>query len=243
MLSLLKKEINQFFTTIIGYFVIVIFLLANGLTLWFFSSQFNIPENGYATLDNYFSLAPWIFLFLVPAVTMRMFSEEIRMGTLELLLTKPLSEIQIILAKYIASVILVLAALIPTLIYFATVYLLGNPVGNIDLGGTWGSFIGLFFLAAIYASAGIFASSITDNQIVALIIAVLLSLLLFIGFDLISSLAIFSGHENGIAALGINEHYKSISRGVVDSGDVAYFVGVAAIFIFLTRTILQSRKW
>jgi ABC-2 type transport system permease protein len=243
MLSLLKKEINQFFTTIIGYFVIVIFLLATGLTLWFFSSQYNITENGYATLEAYFTLSPWIFLFLVPAITMRMFSEEIRMGTLELLLTRPLSEMQIILAKYFASVILVLASLIPTFIYFISVYFLGNPVGNIDIGGTWGSFIGLFFLASIYAAAGIFSSSLTGNQVVALIIAVIISLLLFTGFDLLSSIPAFSNHEHSIASLGINEHYKSMSRGVVDSGDVVYFLGVAAIFVLLTRTVLQSRKW
>jgi ABC-2 type transport system permease protein len=243
MLSLLKKEISQFFTTIIGYFVIVIFLLANGLTLWFFSSQFNIPENGYATLDVYFALSPWIFLFLVPAITMRMFSEEIRMGTLETLLTRPLSEMQVILAKYFASVILVLASLIPTLIYFISVYFLGNPMGNIDIGGTWGSFIGLFFLAAIYAAAGIFSSSLSGNQIVALIIAVIISLVLFTGFDQLSSMPAFSNYEHVIASLGINEHYKSISRGVIDFGDVIYFIGVAAIFILLTRTVLQSRKW
>jgi ABC-2 type transport system permease protein len=170
-----------------------------------------------------------------------MIAEEKRMGTLELLITRPLTEMQIISAKYFAAVLLVLLSLIPTLVFFLSVYLLGSPVGNIDTGGTWGSFIGLFFLAAIYAAIGIFSSSITDNQIVAFIVSVILSLFFYIGFDMVASF--FTFKEGFVASLGINEHYKSISRGVLDSRDIIYFAGVVVIFLMLTKLSLQSRKW
>jgi ABC-2 type transport system permease protein len=149
----------------------------------------------------------------------------------------------IILAKYFAAIILILISILPSLIFFYSVYKLGNPEGNIDTGGTWGSYIGLFFLAAIYAAVGIFSSSLTDNQIIAFILSVVISLLLYIGFDLLSTLQVFSMHEAFISSFGINQHYKSISRGVLDSGDIVYFAGVAVIFLLLTRTVLQSRKW
>jgi len=243
MITLLKKEINQFFNTVIGYFVVCMFLLINGLILWLFSTRYNILDNGYASLETYFAFAPWVFVIFVPAITMRMFSEEIRMGTLELLITKPLTEMQIILAKYFASVIVVLASLIPTLIYFYSVFILGYPAGNIDTGGTWGSFIGLFFLASVYTAIGIFTSSLTTNQIVAMILSAILCLVFYLGFDALASLPVFSSKESLVASFGINEHYKSISRGVLDSRDIIYFAGVTSIFLFFTRTVLQSRKW
>jgi ABC-2 type transport system permease protein len=243
MYSLLRKEISGFFSSLTGYLVIIVYLLINSLFLWVFPGNYNIPESNYASLAPMFIISPWVFLFLVSAVTMRMFADESKSGTLELILTKPLSELQIILAKYFASVLLVLFSILPTLIFFLSVYLLGNPVGNIDTGGTWGSYIGLFFLAAIYASVGIFASSITDNQIIAFILSAILSLTLYIGFDALSMLDIFAKHEGFIASMGINEHYKSISRGIVDTRDIVYFIGVASIFILATRTVMQSRKW
>ncbi len=243
MLSLFRKEIGIFFSSITGYLVIVVFLLANSLFLWVFPGNFNIIDSGYASLEPLFIISPWIFLFLVSAVTMRMIAEEKRMGTLELLITRPLKEMQIISAKYFAAVLLVLLSLIPTLVFFLSVYLLGNPVGNIDTGGTLGSFIGLFFLAAIYAAIGIFSSSITDNQIVAFIVSVILSLFFYIGFDMLASLPFFTFKEGFVASLGINEHYKSISRGVLDSRDIIYFAGVVVIFLMLTKLSLQSRKW
>jgi ABC-2 type transport system permease protein len=184
-----------------------------------------------------------VFLFLVPAVTMRSFSEERKTGTLELLVTKPLSDFQIVLAKYLASVSVVLLSLIPTLIFYYSVYKMGNPIGNIDTGGTWGSYIGLFFLAAIYASIGIFASSVTDNPIVSFLLAAIVSFTFLAGFDALSSLSIFSGLESYVLNLGINEHYKSMSRGVIDSRDVIYVLGVISIFLLVTKTVLQSRKW
>jgi ABC-2 type transport system permease protein len=243
MLSLIFKEINTFFSSLTGYIVMVVYLLINGLFLWVFPGGYNIPESGYATLEPLFVLSPWVFLFLVPAITMRMIAEEKRMGTLELLFTRPLSDLQIILAKYIASVLLVIMSLLPTLVFFWSVYQLGNPVGSIDTGATWGSYIGLFFLAAIYAAIGIFASSVTENQIIAFILAMLLCFLIYIGFDSLGTLDAFSSITSFIINLGINEHYKSISRGVADTRDLLYFTGVVAIFTSLTRIILQSRNW
>jgi ABC-2 type transport system permease protein len=243
MYSLFQKEIANFFSTLTGYLVMAVFLLANSLLLWVFPGNYNILDNGYASLESLFVISPWVFLFLVSTVTMRMFSEEKRQGTLELLVTRPLTEMQLILAKYLAAVVLVLLSLLPTLIFYYSVYHLGNPVGNMDTGGTWGSFIGLFFLAAIYAAIGVFSSSITENPIVSFILAVILSFIFYTGFDALASLSLFSGKEGLIASFGINEHYKSMSRGVLDSRDIIYFVGIAGLFLVFTRTVLQSRKW
>ncbi|MFP4622066.1 MAG: gliding motility-associated ABC transporter permease subunit GldF [Bacteroidales bacterium] len=242
MISLLKKEINEFFSTITGYIVVLVFLLAVGLFMWVFPGQYNVLDSGYASLDTLFTLAPWIFLFLVPAVTMRMIAEEKKSGTMELLMTRPISDLQIVIAKYLAALILVLIALIPTLIYFYSVYQLGNPPGNLDVGGSAGSYIGLFFLAAIYVSIGLFASSLTGNQIIAFIIAVLISFFLYMGFDFLSGMWIFGSIDTFMIDLGINTHYKSMSRGVIDTRDVVYFLSVIVVFIFLTRTVIQNRK-
>jgi gliding motility-associated transport system permease protein len=243
MWALFKKEISGFFSSLTGYLVIVVFLLLNSLFMWIVPGQFNVIENGYATLDSLFAIAPWVFLFLVPAITMRMISEEKRTGTLDLLYTRPVSELQIILAKFLASWTLVLLSLLPTLIYFWSVSRLGSPPGNIDIGGTWGSYIGLLFLGGIYAAIGIFASSLTGNQIVAFILAVFLSFLMYLGFEFLSGIA-----ESGrlvflVSRLGISYHYNSISRGVIDSRDILYFAGVILLFIVGTRTVLQSSKW
>ncbi len=243
MYTLLKKEISGFFNTLTGYIVIIVFLIINSLFMWVFPGANNVLDGGYSTLDTLFAIAPWVFLFLAPAVTMRMFADEKKSGTIELLLTKPLSDAQIILAKYLAALVLVLFSILPTLIYFYSVYTLGNPVGNIDTGGTWGSYIGLFFLAAIYVAIGILSSSFTDNQIVAFIIGMLLCFMVYIGFDYISGLVVFKSIDSFIINLGINEHYKSMSRGVIDSRDIIYFVSAIAFFLLITKTILQSRKW
>lgn len=243
MFALLRKEINSFFSTIVGYIVIMVFLTANSLFLWIFPGELNVLESGYATIDTLFIIAPWVFLFLVPAVTMRMFSEERKTGTIELLLTRPLSDLQIISAKFLAGLILVLFSLLPCLVYFISVYLLGNPVGNIDTGGTWGSFIGLFFLAGIYVSIGIFASSMTDNQIIAFILSLILCFFFFIGFESLSSIPIFQSVDHVIMNLGINEHYKSMSRGVIDSRDMVYFTVVMVLFLVFTKMSMQIRRW
>ena len=242
MYTLFKKEFRSFISSLTGYIVIIVFLIINGLFIWVFPGVNNILESGYASLGGLFTIAPWIFLFLAPAVTMRMFSDEKKTGTIELLLTRPLSDFQIIFAKFIAALVLVLFSILPTLIYFYTVYVLGNPVGNIDTGGTWGSYIGLFFLAAIYVSIGVLSSSVTDNQIVAFIVGMLLCFIMYIGFDYLSELATLKSNDT-IINLGINEHYKSMSRGVIDSRDMVYFISVIAFFLLITKTKLQSRKW
>ena len=200
-------------------------------------------ESGYASLDSLFTMAPWIFLFLVPAITMRMFAEEKRSGTLELLFTRPVSEWQIVISKFLAAWILVLISIIPTLPYFVSVYLLGAPQGNIDTGGTWGSYIGLLFLGGIYAALGVYSSSLTDNQIVAFILAVLLSFLFYLGFDLLSTVFAQGEFVHLVEKLGIQFHYLSISRGVLDSRDLIYFAAVIFIFLYATRYVLLSRKW
>jgi len=243
MISLLKKEIRTFLSSLIGYVVICVFLLITGLFMWIFPGDSNILDMGYANIDTLFFISPWVFMFLIPAVTMRSFAEEKRAGTIELLFTKPLTDTQIILAKYFAGLLLVVIALIPTLIYFITVYSLGNPVGNIDTGGTWGSYIGLLLLAAGYVAIGIFASSITNNQIVSFLVAAMLCFFMFTGFQSLGSFDLFGSLDDFIMKLGIQDHYSSLSRGLIDSRDVVYFFALIAIFILLTKTVLGSRKW
>ncbi|MDP3435360.1 MAG: gliding motility-associated ABC transporter permease subunit GldF, partial [Bacteroidota bacterium] len=242
MYSLLKKEITSFFGSLTGYVVVFVFLLATSLFLWVFPGNYNIMEGGYASLDGLFSLAPWVYLFLVPAVTMRLFAEEKRLGTMEVLLTRPLSVFRIVFAKYLAGLLLVTISLLPTLVYFFSVYSLGNPVGSIDTGGTWGAFIGLFFLAAIYVAIGLFASALTDNQIFSFILAMGLSFLAYLGFDLVGSMQLPSAIQQLITGFGINEHYNSISRGVVDSRDLVYFLATILLFLFLTSRIIHFHK-
>jgi ABC-2 type transport system permease protein len=243
MLTLLKKEVNGFLSSLIGYIVITVFLLINGLFLWVFASDFNILDFGYASLEGLFMISPFVFLFLIPAITMRSFADENRSGTIEMLLTKPLTDLQIILSKYFAGVVLVIFSTLPTLIYFYSVYQLGLPKGNVDTGGMWGSYIGLFFLGASFVSIGLFASSLSNNVIIAFILGVFLSLFLYVGFDFIHSLELFGPVDLLIKSLGINAHYISMSRGVVDTRDVVYFISLIAFFILITKLKLESRKW
>jgi ABC-2 type transport system permease protein len=243
MFAIFRKEISGFFSSLTGYIVIIVFLLVNSLFMWVFPGEWNILDSGYAGLDTLFFLSPWVFLFLVPAVTMRMIAEEKRLGTIELIYSKPVTEREIIWGKYLASVSLVLLSLLPCIFYYFSVFQLGETPGNLDKGGTMGAFIGLFFLASVYASAGIFASSITDNQVIAFIIAVLICFVLFMGFDSFAYLPGLKRLDEFVINLGINEHYKSLSRGVIDIRDVVYFVAVSAIFNEATRLVLLSRKW
>jgi ABC-2 type transport system permease protein len=242
MFSLLKKEIASFFGSLTGYVVVFVFLLTNSLFLWVFPGNYNIPDAGYASLDGLFSLAPWVYLFLVPAVTMRLFAEEKRLGTMEVLLTRPLSVFRIVFAKFLAGLLLVSITLLPTLIYFYSVYALGNPVGCIDTGGTWGAYIGLFFLAAIYVAIGLLASALTDNPVFAFILALFLSFLAYLGFDLVGSMQLPSTIQQTLTSFGINEHYESISRGVVDSRDLTYFLISIFIFLFLTSRMIHFHR-
>ncbi len=243
MFSLFKIEITRFFSTLTGYIVIVGFLLINSLYMWIFPGEFNILDAGYATIDTLFIISPWVFLFLIPAITMKMFADEKKAGTMDLLLTRPLSDMQIVLAKYLAAIVLVVFSLVPCLIYFLSVSLLGNPPGNIDAAATWGSFTGLVFLAAAYTGIGIFSSSLTDNMIVSFLISVSVSFLFFIGFDYISYIDVFGRAGTFILSLSINEHYKSISRGVIYIKDIIYFISVVSIFLLFTKTVLNKRRW
>ena len=243
MISIFKKEINTFFSSLIGYIVIGVFLIYLSLMMWVFPDT-SIFEYSYATLDQLFELAPTIFVFLIPAITMRSFAEEIQTGTIELLTTRPLTDVEIILGKFFACVLLLIFALVPTLIYYYTIYVLGSPVGNMDTGATWGSYIGLILLGASFVSMGIFASSITKNQITSFIVAVFLCFIFFWMFDMISRIPIFVGKTDDIVqSFGIQAHYNSISRGVVDSRDVVYFLSLIAFFVTATKVSLESRKW
>tara|TARA_B110001454_G_C12722506_1_gene435398 strand:- start:1288 stop:2004 length:717 start_codon:yes stop_codon:yes gene_type:complete len=237
MFAILKKEFNSFFASPIAYLVIGVFLLINGLFLWIFKDEFNILNAGFADLNSFFFLAPWVFLFLIPAITMKSFADEFSNGTIEILKTKPISEWQIVFGKFWASLLLVIVALIPTLTYVYTVYQLGNPVGNIDFGSTVGSYIGLLFLAATYTAIGLFTSTLSKNQIVAFILGVIITFFLYYGFDAISTSL---GNELTIKKMGINEHFKSISRGVIDTRDIVYFLSVTVFFLFITKKRIDN---
>lgn len=243
MLTLIRKEIRSFLGSLVGYIVIAVFLTTIGLFMWVFPGEYNVLDGGFSTISSLFYIGPWVFMFLIPAITMRLFSEESRTGTIELLLTKPITDFQIVLAKYIAGFSLVFFSLLPTLVYYFSVIQLGNPTGNIDVGGTWGSYFGLLFLGGVFVSIGLFASSISNNQIISFIIAVFLCFFCYAGFDSISSLELFGAIDAFIIKLGINEHYRSMSRGVIDTRDVIYFLSVIFLFLLLTKTVLASRKW
>jgi ABC-2 type transport system permease protein len=243
MISIYRKEINVFFSSLIGYIALSVFLIGTGLFVWIFPDT-NILDYGYSGLDSLFYTAPWVFMFLIPAITMRSFAEEIGQGTIELLATRPLSDLDIILGKYFASLTLVAFAILPTFIYFYSVYQLGSPVGNIDTGATWGSYLGLIFLGGAFVAIGIFASSLTKNQIVAFILSMFLCFFFYIAFESLSKLNIFYAKiDDVIELLGINAHYTSISRGVIDTRDVVYFVSLIVLFISFTKVSLESRKW
>jgi len=242
MYSLFIKEIKSFFNSLTGYIVIIVFLLINSLFMWVFQGPLNLPDGGYATIDTLFVLAPWVFLMLIPAITMRSFAEEKQAGTLELLLTRPLSELQIICAKYFAAVVLIILSLLPTLVYYFSVVSLGNPVGNIDQGGTWGSYIGLLMLAIAYAAIGIFCSSLTDNLVVSFLLAAIMSLFICYGFEQIGNLLTMGKAGKIILSLGITDHYQSMSRGVIDTRDVVYFIALILAFLLMTKTRLECSK-
>ncbi|QEK50451.1 gliding motility-associated ABC transporter permease subunit GldF [Pedobacter aquae] len=242
MLTIFIKELNSYFSSLVAYITIVIFLTAMGLFLWLFPDT-SILEYGYAGLDSLFNIAPYLFMFLIPAITMRSLAEEKKEGTFELLATKPLTDWQIVLGKYLAALALVIIAILPTGIYYYTVYHLGGVEGNIDSGAVIGSYIGLILLGGAYVAIGIFCSSITKNQIIAFTIAVFLSFFAFSGFDSISQLLALQKIDDIIINLGINHHYQAISRGVLDTRDLLYFLSVISIFLVLTKTILGGRKW
>jgi ABC-2 type transport system permease protein len=243
MYSLYRKEIKSYLSSLIGYIFIGVFLIIAGLFIWVFPNINNVLFLNLASLQGLFETSKFLFLFLVPAITMRTFAEEKRSGTLELILTKPFTDSQIIAAKFLASLTLLVIALAPTLLYVISVYNLGYPPGNIDMGSTWGSYLGLIFLGATFISIGIFASSTTSNQIVAFVMAAPLCFIMYFGFEFIYSFEKLGKAGVFIKSLGIDYHYASISRGVIDTRDILYFASVTLVFLIATRIVLVSRKW
>ena len=243
MYSLYCKELKSFFASLIGYLTIAVFLVLTGLMLWVLRSDFNILDYGYAGMDGLFLIGPFLYLFLIPAITMRSMAEEKRTGTIEMLMTRPLSDWTIVFAKFLASWTLVLISLLPTLVCYFSVYALGDPVGNIDTGSVIGSYIGLLLLGGAFVAIGIFCSSLTNNQIVSFILAALLCAIAYLGFESIYNMGILGDADLFVKRLGLRHHYESISRGVVDSRDVVYFVCVMILFLMATRLVLQSRQW
>lgn len=241
MTAILKKEIQSFFSTATGYLVIGLFLLVCGLFLFVFSGSYNILDNGFADLSPFFNLAPWIFIFLIPAITMKSFSEEKKQGTMELLLTKPIGIWNLVWGKYMGAFLLVVIALIPSLLYVYTIYELGAPAGNLDTGATLGSYFGLFLLAATYTAIGMFTSALSSNQISAFIFAVLICFVGFFAFEGIADYRLLDS-TYGVEYLGMSYHYKSMSRGVIDTRDLIYFLSLICLFLFLTYYKVASQK-
>lgn len=242
MYAVFKRELFSFLNSLMAYITIGVFLLACALLLWYFPDT-SILDYGYAELNGFFSLVPFLFMFLIPAITMRSFAEERKEGTYVLLATRPLSDMQIILAKYLACIVLLLFALLPTLVYYYSIYQLGLPKGNIDSGAVIGSYLGLFLLGNAFTAIGIFTSSITKNQVIAFAIAVFLCFFAFSGFDSLSKLFELNYLETILVNLGINEHYQSISRGVLDTRDLIYFISFVLVFLGLTKMVVGGRKW
>jgi ABC-2 type transport system permease protein len=240
--TIFSKDFSDFFNSLVAYITIGIFLVVTGLFLWVFPES-SILDYGYAGLESLFNVAPYIFMFLIPAITMRSLAEEKKEGTFELLATRPLTDWQIVLGKYFAAFSIVVLALLPTLTYYISVYQLGVTRGNIDSGAVIGSYIGLLLLGGCFSSIGIFASSISRNQIISFTIAVFLCFLAFSGLDSISQLLSLQKVETIITSFGINQHYQSISRGVLDTRDLVYFLSFIALFLLITKTILGGRKW
>lgn len=242
MIAIFKREINTFLNSLIAYIVISVFVTAIGLLMWVFPET-NVFDYGYADLGTLFNLSPYIFLFLIPAITMRMFSEEKKTGTIELLMTRPLRDSEIVLGKYFAGVFLVFFSLVPTLIYFITVYQLSNPVGNVDISGIAGSYIGLFLLGCVFTSIGIFSSALSENQIVAFVIGVFLCFFIYTGFSSLAAIDTWGSLSLLIDQMGIIYHYNTLSKGLIDSRDIVYFFSVISIMLLLTHLILSARKW
>jgi ABC-2 type transport system permease protein len=240
MFTIFKKELRTFFSNATGYIVIGIFLTLTGLFLWVIPGEYNIPDAGYANVDGLFYLAPWLFLFLCPAVTMRLFAEEIQTGTWELLVTKPVSKMQIVMGKYMAGLVLVSLAILPVLIYYFSVSSMAEPAGNVDSGAFWGSFIGLFFLAGVYVAIGTFSSSLSGNQIISFVAAVVLSFFAYYGFEVLTGFFTSGQSIQLLDSLGIHAHYKSMSRGVIDSRDLLYFIIVSSVFLYATGWKLRK---
>jgi len=242
MISLYKKEISVFFSTIISPLIIGLFLLINGLLLWSDLSQFNILDNAYASMDSFFTLSPLLFLLFIPAISMRTFSEEYNNGTMETLITKPIALYQIIISKFLAILTLIIASIIPTFIYVITIYFLGENLGNLDLAGIIGSYIGLIMLSSIFASIGIFASTLSNNQIVAFISGVVTSAIFYFGFDLLSQIQMLQSIDIVLRKIGISYHYNMMSKGLLQVSDIVYFISISFLFLKLSELVINNKK-
>lgn len=242
MFSIYIKEINSFLDSLIAYIVIGVFLTGIGLLMWVFPET-SVLNYGFADMTTLFALGPYVFMFLIPAITMRTFAEEKRAGTIELLLTRPLTEWDIILGKYLSSFTLVLFAIIPTLVYYFSIYKLGNPEGNLDSAGIAGSYIGLALLGAVFTAIGVLASSLTENQIVAFIVAVFFCFIFYSGFGSFASIDVWQSSSLFIEKMGILYHYTSMSKGLIDSRDLVYFLSVIVVMLLITHIVIGSRKW
>lgn len=240
MKSIVTREIKSFFGSPIGYLVIGLFLIINGLFLWVFEGEYNILNSGFADLTPFFTLAPWVLLLLIPAVTMRSFSDEMKQGTLELLLTKPLSIWEIAGGKFLGAFLLIIVAVLPTLLYVYCISSLGLPEGNIDLGSTLGSYFGLLFLISGYTAIGVFTSTLSENQIIAFLLALVLCFFFYFGFHALGS--VFGKSSTLLSYIGMQDHFKSMSRGVLDTRDILYFVSVTILFLSFTVFNLKSFK-
>ena len=240
MKAILLREIKSFFGSLTGYLVIAVFLILNGIFLWIVEGNYNILQSGYNDLTPFFQLAPLVLLLLIPAVTMKSISDERKQGTIELLLTKPLSLRQIVMGKFLGAFLLVVLAILPTILYIIILNPYGMPAGNIDLGSTLGSYLGLLFLIAAYTSIGVFCSSLSENQIVAFVLAVIICFVLYLGFDQLAEL--FKSKATQIEKLGMSHHFKSMSRGVIDTRDLIYFISVSVFFIAATIFNLKSER-
>ncbi len=240
MISIAKKELHQYFSSLTGYITIVLFLVINALYLFVLKGS-NIFDFGYATLISFFEFAPWIFIFLIPAISMRSFADEFKSGTFETLQTRPLTQWQIVLGKYAAILLVIMIALIPTLLYVITIHSLSSA-GGVDSGAITGSYIGLFFLAAVFAAISVWCSSLTSNAVIAFLVSAFACIILYFGFTAVSKLPVFTGNADYyIEMLGIDFHYQSISRGVIDTRDVIYFVTVIFLFLFATQKKLNQK--
>jgi len=240
MIQVFKKELNSFLNSLIAYVVIGVFLTSMGLMMWVFTDT-SVLDYGFADMDTLFSLGPYVFIFLVPAITMKSFAEEKKLGTMELLLTKPLSDWDIVFGKFLATFSLVMFALLPSLIYYYSIYQLGNPIGNIDSAGVVGSYVGLILLSLVFCAIGLMASALTTNQIVSFMVGAFLSFLFYTGFDSLSSVS--ASGVLLIKQMGILYHYESLSRGVIDSRSVVYFISVSGFILLCTKTVISSRQW
>ncbi|MEH6305127.1 gliding motility-associated ABC transporter substrate-binding protein GldG [Olivibacter sp. CPCC 100613] len=241
MFSILRKDVSTFFHSLIGYLTIGLFLIISGLFLWVFPET-SVLQYGYASLEGFFAIAPYIFMFLIPAITMRAVAGEREEGTYEWLMTKPITFAQFILAKYMSCLLIVSLAILPTAIYYVSIYCLGAPVGNIDTGAVIGSYIGLFLLGAAFCSVGIFISAVCDNAVVAFLLSAFLCFSLFIGFDYLSSLFVDGSLSEALAYLGIFAHYESVSRGVLDLRDFCFFISLSTLFLVLTDLFIEKNR-